>query len=123
MKRLTIYNLILIIAFIATNMSANAQEGFGQDNIPNSTTPVVEIGVGELPDAVLETLGRYEQSNWKVENIYAVGKRSAQREEQYTVRLKRGDEYLDVYVDGSGNEFDPQDEKEERAFTREAPGQ
>ncbi len=123
MKRLTLYNLILTIAFITTNINSNAQEVFGQDNIPNSTTPAVEIGVGELPDAVLTTLGRFEHSNWKLDKIYEVGKRTAHREDRYTVRFKRGDEYLDVYVDSSGNEFDPQDEKVERAFTRDAPDQ
>jgi len=92
--------------FIST--SVLGQEVFGQD--VNSTLQPILMEYKDLPEPVRKVLEMEEYASWKLEKVYKVGPRKAEREEQYTIRLRNDTEFKDVYLDGEGNVFDPQDE-------------
>lgn len=100
---------IIIVVSLLTSTVVNGQEVFGQDDVPNSLSPKVEIGYDDLPEKVRAAIKRSEFSKLELENVYEVGKRTAQRQVHYTVRFKNGEEFHDIYLDEEGNTIDPQD--------------
>ena len=94
---------------LSTTSQVFGQEKFGQEDIPNSLTPKVEIGFDDLPEKVRSVIERSEFGKLELENVYEVGKRTGQRQVHYTVRFKNGETFHDIYLDDEGNVIDPQD--------------
>lgn len=101
--------IFIIVLSLATSNVVQGQEVFGQDNVPNSLTPGVEISYDDLPEKVRSVVEKSEFGKLELKNVYEVGKRTAQRKVHYNVRFKNGDEFYDVYLDDEGNIIDPQD--------------
>ena len=101
--------LTIVTLVISTNLQVFGQEEFGQEDIPNSMTPKVEIGYDDLPKKVRSVIERSEFGKLELENVYEVGKRTGQRQVHYTVRFKNGEAFHDIYLDDEGNVIDPQD--------------
>jgi hypothetical protein len=85
---------------------------FGQTPKGNTLVPVSEfeeMQFSDLPETVRSVLAKDEYAGMKIDKIYKVGKRKAQREDQYTIRFKTEKDFIDVYLNDNGNVIDPQD--------------
>lgn len=116
MKKLLFISLLMMAGPLFVCTDVFGQEVFGQQPKANTLVPVdeqEEMGYDDLPKAVKKVLRSDAYQTWEMDKVYKVGPRQAQREDHYTVRFRKGKQYMDVYLDKDGNVVDPQDEKAE----------
>lgn len=113
MKNLLIlFKSITLGLLFITSIPVSAQDAFDQQRKGNTLKPAiesVEMKYEDLPSPVLKVLKTDKYTGLKIDKVYKVGKRKAQREDHYTIRFNTGSETTDVYLDENGNVIDPQD--------------
>lgn len=107
----------LIITAVALLMGSVV--AFSQTNTPTQTTPQdgknMSIKRNDLPTSVKTALDGKEYMGWDFEDAYHVnGSKADGTVDYYHIKMKKGTETKDIYLDNLGKKYSPEMKSEKR---------